>query len=88
MVIGTPFAKVYFREDTTPSNDRVLLLSGKDGIKKNKLLAKSEGTLWYVRFVEGVLPEPLKQRWTKYSILLKAVRDYYALKNIEIIEDN
>lgn len=87
MVIGTPFAKVYFNTEITPSNDRVLLLSDKDGIRKNKLRAKTEGTLWYVSFEEGRLPEPLKQKWTKYSTLLKAVQDYYALKDITILEE-
>jgi hypothetical protein len=85
-VVGTPFAKINWQENSTPSNDRVLLLSGKDGIKDNKLHAKAVGTLWQLNFEDGRLPEPLKQRWTKYSTLLKAVKDYYALKNIEITE--
>jgi hypothetical protein len=85
--LGTPFAKLHWQENITPTNDRVLLLSGKDGIKANKLHAKTEGALWYVHFEDGRLPEPLKQRWTKYSTLLKAVKEYYALKNIEITEE-
>jgi hypothetical protein len=97
MVIqGTSFAKINWQESITPSNDRVLLLSDKKGTKINRLHAKTEGALWYVHFEDGRLPEPLKQKWTKYSSLLKAVKTYYGNKKnqngnpdpIEITEQN
>ena len=85
--LGTPFAKLHWAENATPTNDKVLILSDKDGAKANKLHAKAEGTLWALHFEDGRLPEPLKQRWTKYSNLLKATKEYYALKKIEITEE-
>lgn len=84
------FAKIQWTANVeAPSNDRVLLLyaKGKEKPQDNKMRAKVEGTLWYCSFEKGELPETLKQRWTKYSALLEAVKKYYNRHNIEVTEE-
>jgi hypothetical protein len=81
MVMGTPYAKIHWQENITPSShDRVLSLYDKKGTKMHVLHARTDAALWYLHTEDGRLPEALKQRWTKYSTLLQAVRKYYAGK--------
>ena len=51
---------------------------------ENKLHALfDENTqLWYLKYDSGALPNPLKQRWTNFTILLKDVKMYFAKRNI------
>lgn len=76
-----------------PSNDRVLLLSSRPGASKHnptmkeaKFYARTDASLWYLVCNNGDIPEPLKQKFTKYSLLLKAVREYYDKKEVDVKE--
>lgn len=42
--------------------------------------------LWYVRYEAGGLQEPLKQKWTRFSLLLAFCRDYFEKRNLTIKE--
>lgn len=84
------FAKIQWTANVeAPSNDRVLSLYAKGETKpqENQLRIKSEGALWYCSFEKGTIPEPLKQKWTKASSAIAAVKDYYTKKKIEVIEE-
>src|SRR5882672_11382398 len=54
----------------------------------NKLHAKMDPatTLWSFQYERGILPEPLKAKFTKFSILLKYADDYFKKRNIQIKE--
>lgn len=54
----------------------------------NKLHAKMDPqtSFWYMQYEKGILPEPLKQRFTSFKILLKFVEEYFKRRNIEIKE--
>ena len=90
------FAKIQWTANIeAPSNDRVLLLNTRPGASKHdnpfkkdvKLHIKTDGALWYCHFdAPASNPEPLKQRWTKYSLLLKAIKDYYNKKEVDVTE--
>lgn len=76
-----------------PSNDRALLLNSRPGaskhnptMKDSKFHATTDAGLWYLVCNSGDIPEPLKQRFTKYSMLLKAVREYYDKKEVDVKE--
>lgn len=74
-----------------PSNDRVLLMTSRPGAsekhKEFRMNVKTDANLWYGHFdAPAVLPEPLKQKFTKYSLLLQAVRNYYDKKEIDVKE--
>ena len=76
-----------------PSTDRVLLLSSRPGASKHnhqykdsKFYAKTDASLWYLSCENGSIPEPLKQKFTKYSMLLRTVREYYDRKEVDVKE--
>jgi hypothetical protein len=82
-----------------PENSHILSLHFKEGKRpkdippdalKHKLKAKTEGALWYITMHGdgGTVPEPLKQRWTKYSMLLNAVRNHFDKRDIEVKEES
>lgn len=54
----------------------------------NPLHAKRDDTygLWYLQYERGVLPEPLKQKFTSFKALLKHSGEYFAKRNIDIKE--
>ena len=89
------YGKIKWLENfEAPSNDRVLLLNTRPGASKHEhtlknvnLHVKTDANLWYCHFdAPAQLPEPLKQKWTKYSLLYKAVTDYYNKKEIDVTE--
>lgn len=41
---------------------------------------------WSLKYEIGGLPEPLKQRFTHFSELLKYVTHYYKTRNIEVVK--
>jgi hypothetical protein len=43
-------------------------------------------SLWYLRYNDGVLPQPLKQQFTSIHKLLNHVKSYFSNRNIEITE--
>jgi hypothetical protein len=102
-MVGTPFAKIHWQENLeAPSTERVLLLYPKEGTvakdtaglpaKKlftgdNKMHAKTEGHLWHCYMDKGEIPMQLRQKWTKFSALFKAVESYYDKRNVEVKEE-
>lgn len=55
---------------------------------ENKLHAiKDEETChWYMKYDSGGLPEPLKQRFTSFKMLVKFANEYYRGRNLQIKE--
>lgn len=42
--------------------------------------------LWHMRYDSGVLPEALKQKFTKFSSLVDYIKDYFSRRNVKIEE--
>ena len=54
---------------------------------ENKLNAiMGEDGLWFCRYNDGNLPEPLKVKFTSVSKLLSHIKTYYEKRNVEIVE--
>jgi len=55
---------------------------------ENKLHAiiEPQSGLWYFKQEFGGLPQPLKQKFTKFSSALEHARRYYESRNIDIVE--
>jgi hypothetical protein len=43
-------------------------------------------TLWYFKYERGVLPTPLKQRWTSWTAMLAFATKYFKNRNLQIVE--
>lgn len=85
-------------ESKMRSPDRILLLEKIDPKSptgmidpevfagNNPLHAKrdDQAGLWYLQYERGVLPEPLKHRYTSFKDLLKYAGVYFAKRNISI----
>lgn len=56
---------------------------------ENKLFAfyDPQTNLWNSRYMLGITPEPLKQRFTTYNSLITHVKSYLKRRNIEITEE-
>lgn len=54
----------------------------------NKLHAKMDPqtSFWYFQYEKGILPEPLKQKFTSFKVLKKHAEEYFAKRNIVIKE--
>ncbi len=54
----------------------------------NELHATYEGQsgLWYLKYEKGLLPEPLKQKFTSFKVLREFCNKYFNDRNIEITE--
>lgn len=54
----------------------------------NKLHARmdNETTLWGLQYEKGLVPEPLKQKFTSFKVLKKFAEDYFIKRNIIIKE--
>lgn len=76
------------------STDRVLVLGKLDDTKPitgmmdftNNLHAimDPQTTFWYLKYDHGILPEPLKQKFTSWSRMLAFVTPYFNRRNIKI----
>lgn len=55
---------------------------------ENKLHAimDTQTTLWSFKYDMGILPQPLKHKFTSFKILKKHAEDYFRTRNIEIKE--
>lgn len=42
--------------------------------------------LWYFKYERGIVPQPLKQRFTSYSKALVFATEYFGRRNIQITE--
>jgi hypothetical protein len=53
---------------------------------ENKLhaIADIQTMQWFLRYDSGILPEPLKQRFTSFTKLMQFVTEYYKRRNIKI----
>jgi len=45
-----------------------------------------ETMLWSLKYTSGVLPQPLRERWTSMTTLLQQVKEYFKTRNIEIVK--
>jgi hypothetical protein len=45
-----------------------------------------EDGLWYCKFQQGHIPEPLRVKFTKISKLIEHVRSYFDKRDVEIVE--
>jgi hypothetical protein len=53
----------------------------------NKLFTEMDDTgLWFFKYERGVLPEPLKQRFTSVSKAVKFATEYLAKRNVDVTE--
>ena len=54
----------------------------------NRLHAVRDKTtsLWYMKYDEGILPDPLKQKFTSFKSLADYARAYFEKRNIQIVE--
>lgn len=55
---------------------------------ENKLHAimDEESTHWFLKYDNGGLPEPLKQRFTSFKTLLQHVEGYFRTRNLKVKE--
>ena len=49
-------------------------------------IIQDETSLWGFKFDKGVLPDPLKQRFTSVTKAIRFATDYFAKRNIELTE--
>lgn len=50
---------------------------------ENKLIAKQdEASLWYLQYAHGNLEEPLREKFTTFTQLMKRVREHFKKRNI------
>lgn len=84
------------------STDRILVLNvipGRDAKNNLGLVDKSlftggnqlhaiqqDSGLWSLKYEKGALPEPLKQQFTGFNILLRFCKTYFEKRNLEITE--
>ena len=71
---------------TTTTNKNTGLVDTSLFTGTNKLHAKMdpETTFWYFQYERGILPEPLKQKFTSFKVLLKHAEEYFKKRNINI----
>lgn len=69
-------------KDVTGLVDRQLFTGG------NNLHAKMDiqTCLWSLSYDRGVLPQPLKQKFTGFAPLMKFVKEYMKNRNVEVAE--
>jgi hypothetical protein len=55
---------------------------------ENQLHAKMNPTncIWGLNYDGGIVPGPLQQRFTSFSMLYKFVEEYFKRRNIQIVE--
>lgn len=56
------------------------------GTNKLHAIMDPQTLMWSLKFEKGIVPAPLKQKFTKFSLLEKFVRDYFKARNIEVKE--
>jgi hypothetical protein len=49
-------------------------------------ILQDETSLWGFKFEKGLLPDPLKQRFTSVSKAINFAKSYFTKRNIEVIE--
>lgn len=55
-----------------------------NGENRVHAIMDTQSCLWYLKYEQGGVPEPLKCKFTSFKALLKFVGDYYFKRNIEI----
>lgn len=56
------------------------------GENKLHLVRDPSNSMWFYQYEMGMLPEPLKQRFTTFDRAVKHAREYFKKRNIEIKE--
>lgn len=81
------------------SNDRILILEKIDKEKKNHSLVDPktlegknplhiymEQGMWYFRYEHGLVPGPLRDRYTSFKVAKDAAEAYFLNNNIRIVD--
>lgn len=56
---------------------------------ENKLHAvRDPHFLWMLKYEQGTVPAPLRQKFTHFQKLVETVQEYYGGRNVEIIKIN
>lgn len=59
------------------------LFSGED----NLIAEMDERTsLWSIRYIKGILPQPLRQKFTTFNKAKEFAEDYYGRRGLQIVE--
>lgn len=55
---------------------------------ENKLIAfmAPSTMLWQLKYEHGILPEPLKQKFTRFNLLMDHVKHYFAKRGVKVID--
>lgn len=56
------------------------------GENRLHLTMEPQTSIWYFKYDQGGLPEPLKQRFTSFRIAKEYATDYFKKRNVEITE--
>lgn len=64
------------------------LLDNRLFTEENKLHAiqNPSSCLWYLKYEQGIVPEPLRQQFTNFNALHKYVEGYFNKRNVNIKE--
>lgn len=56
------------------------------GENKLHVVMDAQSSIWFFKYEQGGLPEPLKQRFTSFKLALSHATNYYKSRNVEIVE--
>ena len=56
------------------------------GESKLHAVMDPQSCLWYMRYDSGILPPPLRQRFTSFGRLLDFAKGYFQRRDIKIVE--
>lgn len=74
-------------EGKKPTSGTGLVDSGLfTGSNRLHAIQNTETTLWSLKYERGVLPIPLKAKWTSFTGLMNYLRKYFGNRNLEIVE--
>lgn len=75
------------KDGVTPKSDTGLLDKRMFQSKDNLIAYMEEDSnLWCLRYKAGILPEPLKQKFTSFSKLMAFAQYYFDRRGAEIVE--
>lgn len=49
-------------------------------------IVDTQTMLWYLKYDQGIVPEPMKQRFTSLDKLMNFTTEYFSKRNIDIVE--
>lgn len=81
------------------SNDRILVLEKQDKTSKdsgmldpklfegkNNLHCYIDGGLWYFKMEHGLIPIPLRQKFTSFKTAKETAEAYFKTRNVRIVD--